>query len=83
MKFQPLYLAAYDSTTTWANAENSGVGEIDRPGNYELTARTSDVTDAYSLSRRSSFFWPWLHLRGFFGSYRLRRFDSSRNLFSH
>lgn len=41
--------AAYDPTTTWANAENSGVGEIDRPGNYELTARTADVTDAYSL----------------------------------
>jgi hypothetical protein len=41
--------AAYTPTTTWANAENSGVGEIDRPGNYELTARTSAVTDAYSL----------------------------------
>jgi hypothetical protein len=41
--------ATYNPTTTWANAENSGVGEIDRPGNYELTARASDVTDAYSL----------------------------------
>jgi hypothetical protein len=41
--------AAYDATTTWANAENSGVGEIDRPGNYELTARAAEVTDAYSL----------------------------------
>jgi hypothetical protein len=41
--------AAYDPTTTWANAQNSGVGEIDRPGNYELTARSSSVTDAYSL----------------------------------
>ena len=41
--------AAYEATTTWANAENSGVGEIDRPGNYELTARASSVTDAYSL----------------------------------
>jgi hypothetical protein len=41
--------AAYEATTTWANAENSGVGEIDRPGNYELTARTSSITDAYSL----------------------------------
>jgi len=40
--------AAYDPTTTWANAENSGLGEIDI-GNYELTARTSSVTDAYSL----------------------------------
>jgi hypothetical protein len=41
--------ASYNPTTTWANAENSGVGEIDRPGNYELTARSADVTDAYSL----------------------------------
>ncbi len=41
--------AAYNPTTTWANAENSGLGEIDRPGNYELTARAADVTDAYSL----------------------------------
>jgi hypothetical protein len=41
--------ATYDASTTWANAENSGVGEIDRPGNYELTSRASSVTDAYSL----------------------------------
>jgi hypothetical protein len=41
--------ATYDATTTWANAENSGVGEIDRPGNYELTDRSASVTDAYSL----------------------------------
>ena len=41
--------SAYDATTTWANAENSGLGEIDRPGNYELTSRASSVTDAYSL----------------------------------
>ena len=41
--------ATYDPTTTWTNAENSGLGEIDRPGNYELAARSSDVTDMYSL----------------------------------
>jgi hypothetical protein len=41
--------ATYDPTTTWANAQNNGVGEIDRPGNYELTSRASSVTDAYSL----------------------------------
>jgi hypothetical protein len=41
--------ATYNPTTTWANAENSGVGEIDRPGNYELTPRSSSVIDAYSL----------------------------------
>jgi hypothetical protein len=41
--------ATYDATTTWANAENSGLGDIDRPGDYELTARSSNTTDIYSL----------------------------------
>jgi len=41
--------ANYDATTTWANAENSGLGEIDRPGDYELTARSAETTDVYSL----------------------------------
>lgn len=40
---------AYNPTTTWANAENVGLGTIDTPGNYELTSRSSDLTDAYSL----------------------------------
>lgn len=43
--------ATYDATTTWVNAENSGLGEIDRPGDYELAARTSSTTDIYSLVR--------------------------------
>lgn len=41
--------ATYPATTTWANAGNSGLGEIDRPGNYELAARSSSRTDVYSL----------------------------------
>ena len=41
--------ATYDPTTTWANAENVGLGEIDRPGDYELAARSSNRTDVYSL----------------------------------
>ena len=41
--------ATYDATTTWANAENSGLGEIDQPGDYELTARSAQTTDIYSL----------------------------------
>jgi hypothetical protein len=40
---------SYDPTVTWANAENSGLGEIDRPGDYELTARSASTTDIYSL----------------------------------
>jgi hypothetical protein len=39
----------YEATTTWANAENSGLGEIDRPGDYELTARSASTTNVYSL----------------------------------
>jgi hypothetical protein len=41
--------AAYDPTQTWATAENVGLGEIDRPGDYELTARSAATTDIYSL----------------------------------
>jgi len=41
--------ATYSPTVTWANAGNSGLGEIDRPGNYELAARTNSRTDVYSL----------------------------------
>jgi hypothetical protein len=41
--------ATYDPTTTWANAGNTGLGEIDTPGNYELAQRSSNRTDVYSL----------------------------------
>ena len=41
--------ATYDPTTQWQDAENTGLGEIDRPGNYELAQRSSDRTDVYSL----------------------------------
>lgn len=41
--------ATYDPTTQWQDAENSGLGEIDQPGNYELENRGADTTDVYSL----------------------------------
>jgi hypothetical protein len=41
--------ANYTPTTTWATAENVGLGEIDSPGDYELAARSSSRTDVYSL----------------------------------
>lgn len=41
--------ATYDPTLDWAHAGNSGLGEIDRPGDYELAARSSDRIDVYSL----------------------------------
>lgn len=46
---QALSWATYSPTTTWANAQNSGLGEIDRPGNYELASRSSSRTDVYLL----------------------------------
>ena len=41
--------ATYTATETWANAQNTGLGEIDTPGDYELTDRASSTTDVYSL----------------------------------
>jgi hypothetical protein len=39
----------YDPTTTWADAENVGLGEIDRPGLYEMIPRTADPASSYNL----------------------------------
>jgi hypothetical protein len=39
----------YDPTTTWANAENVGLGEIDQPGLYEMIPRTADPASSYNL----------------------------------
>ena len=41
--------ANYNPTTTWAQAENLGLGEIDRPGDYLMIARSAEETDVYSL----------------------------------
>jgi hypothetical protein len=41
--------STYNATETWANAQNSGLGEIDQPGDYELADRASSTTDVYSL----------------------------------
>jgi hypothetical protein len=44
-----LQWATYDPTEQWQNAQNTGLGEIDTPGNYELAQRSSSRTDVYSL----------------------------------
>jgi len=41
--------ATYDPTTTWATAGNTGLGEIDTPGNYELAQRSSSRIVIYDL----------------------------------
>jgi hypothetical protein len=41
--------ANYNPTETWANALNLGLGEIDRPGDYEMIARSSSPIDLYSI----------------------------------
>jgi hypothetical protein len=40
----------YDPTTTWANAENVGLGAIDQPGQYEMVARGADPVSSYTIA---------------------------------
>jgi hypothetical protein len=40
----------YDPTTTWADAENVGLGEIDQPGQYEMISRSADPISSYTLA---------------------------------
>lgn len=42
--------ATYNPLTEWNDAENTGLGEIDRPGNYTLISRSVDPIDSYSLA---------------------------------
>jgi len=44
----------YDATTTWANAENSGYGEIDSPGDYELHSQTDLNDTIYNIASFSA-----------------------------
>jgi len=44
-----LQWATYDPTEQWQDAQNTGLGEIDTPGNYELANRGSSTIDVYSL----------------------------------
>ena len=44
-----LQWATYDGGTTWATAENTGLGEIDTPGSYELAQRSASITNVYAL----------------------------------
>lgn len=41
----------YDATETWENAVNIGLGEIDRPGDYDLATHNHDEIDVYSLAK--------------------------------
>ena len=40
----------YDSTTTWANAENVGLGEIDTPGLYTMENRSAQSDTIYNIA---------------------------------
>jgi len=42
--------ANYDATTTWANAENSGLGEIDRPGDYQMDSQNNLNASVYDIA---------------------------------
>jgi hypothetical protein len=39
----------YDPTVTWANAENSGLGEIDQPGDYQLDSQSNVLNNVYAV----------------------------------
>jgi hypothetical protein len=39
----------YDPTVTWANAENSGLGTIDQPGDYELDSQSNVLNNVYAI----------------------------------
>lgn len=41
--------STYDPTVNWTNAENIGLGEIDRPGQYTMEQRTAGAVDFYSI----------------------------------
>jgi len=41
--------STYDATETWANAVNLGLGEIDQPGLYTMTAQSSTVDTIYNI----------------------------------
>ncbi len=43
---------SYDATTQWQDAENSGLGEIDTPGDYELHSETGLNDTVYNLASR-------------------------------
>lgn len=42
----------YDATTQWEDAENSGLGEIDLPGDYELHSQSNVNENVYTLASR-------------------------------
>jgi hypothetical protein len=42
--------AGYDATTTWANAENLGLGEIDQPGLYTMENRAAEPDTIYNIA---------------------------------
>ena len=42
--------ADYTPTTTWANAENIGLGEVDRPGLYEMENRADTPDTVYNIA---------------------------------
>jgi hypothetical protein len=39
----------YDPTITWTNAENSGLGDIDRPGDYDLDSQNNLNDTIYNI----------------------------------
>jgi hypothetical protein len=43
--------SGYDATTTWADALNLGLGEIDQPGLYTMENRAADVDTIFNIAQ--------------------------------
>lgn len=41
--------ADFDPTVQWEDALNTGIAEVDRPGNYEMIARSANSINSYQL----------------------------------
>lgn len=41
--------STYDSSITWANAGDVGLGTVDQPGQYEMVQRSASPVDYYSI----------------------------------
>lgn len=42
--------ATYNATETWANAGNQGLGEIDQPGLYTMSSRSTEPDTIYNIA---------------------------------
>ena len=47
--------ANFDASVQWEDALNNGISQVDRPGNYEMVARSANPIDSYDLISRLAY----------------------------